>query len=151
MKEYLRSTVESDMDLLFQWVNDEEVRKNSFQTKEIAYEEHQKWFMDMLNRKDVKQYIYMLEEEPVGQIRICLNNKEEAEISYSIAPMYRCMGYGKQMIAALKKKVMEEYPKVKKLVAQVKPENKASQKIFQDCGYYEKSREFVLDLGMTGD
>lgn len=150
MKAYLRSAEESDLDLLFQWVNDKEVRKNSFQTKDVTYEEHQKWFMDMLHREDVKQYIYVLEEEPVGQIRICLN-KDEAEISYSIAPKYRCLGYGKQMIAALKKVVQEEYPKVKRLVAQVKPENAASLKVFLDCGYREKCREFVLDLGMTKD
>lgn len=150
MKEYLRRAMKSDMDLLFQWANDKEVRKNSFQTKEITYEEHRKWFMDMLNRKDVKQYIYMLEEESVGQVRICLAG-EEAEISYSIAPQYRCMGYGKQMIAALKKRVQEEYPEIKRLVARVKPENVASQKIFSDCGYYEKSKKFVLDLRMTGD
>lgn len=148
MKAYLRNAGESDLDLLFQWINDKEVRKNSFQTKEITYEEHQKWFMDMLQREDVKQYIYVLEEESVGQIRICLN-KEEAEISYSIAPKYRCMGYGKQMITALKKVVQEEYPKVKRLVAQVKPENVASQKVFLDCGYQEKCREYVLDLEMA--
>lgn len=145
MEEFLRCAEESDMDLLFQWVNDKEVRNNSFQTKDITYEEHQKWFMNMLHREDVKQYIYMSEGEPVGQIRICLVG-DEAEISYSIAPEYRYMGYGKQMIAALKNVVQEEYPKVKELVAQVKPENLASQKVFLDCGYYEKSREFVLDL-----
>lgn len=148
MKAYLRNAGESDMDLLFQWVNDKEVRNNSFRTKDITYEEHQNWFMDILKREDVKQYIYMLKEKPVGQIRICLT-EEEAEISYSIAPKHRCMGYGKQMIADLKKKVQEEYPKVKRLVAQVKPENVASQKAFLDCGYYEESKKFVLNLEMA--
>lgn len=150
MKGYLRSARKSDMDLLFQWANDKEVRENSFQTREITYEEHQEWFKDLMQREDAKQYIYMVEEEPVGQIRICLK-KEEAEISYSIAPGHRCMGYGKQMIAALKNVVQEEYPKVKRLAAQVKPGNVASQKIFLDCGYREKSREFVLDLEMVKD
>ncbi|MCM1258679.1 MAG: GNAT family N-acetyltransferase [Roseburia sp.] len=148
MKEFLRDAEEFDMDLLFQWVNDKEVRKSSFQTKDITYEEHQKWFMDMLHREDARQYIYVLDEEPVGQIRIRLAG-EEAEISYSIAPKYRCMGYGKRMISALKRAVQGEYPDIKRLVAQVKPENVASQKVFLDCGYYEKSREFVLDLEMV--
>lgn len=146
--EYLRSAEESDMDLLFQWVNDKEVRKSSFQTGDVTYEEHKRWFMDMMRRGDIRQYIYMQGEEPVGQIRICLK-VEEAEISYSIAPKYRCMGYGKRMIAALSNMVREEYPAIKRLVAQVKPENVASQKVFFDCGYYEKSREFVMDLEET--
>ena len=148
MKEFLRDARESDMDMLFQWVNDKEVRKSSFQTKDITYEEHQKWFMDMLHREDVRQYIYVLNEEPVGQIRILLTG-EEAEISYSIAPKYRCMGYGKRMISALKSAVQEEYPGIRRLVAQVKPENVASQKAFLDCGYYEKCRVFVLDFEMA--
>lgn len=144
-KEYLRDAKESDMDLLFQWVNDKDVRKNSFQTRDITYEEHKEWFMDVLQREDIRQYIYMQGKEPVGQIRICFRG-EEAEISYSIAFRYRCMGYGKRMILAMGRKMKEEYPNVKRLVARVKPENTASRKVFLDCGYYEKSREFVMNL-----
>lgn len=143
---YLRDVEESDLDLLFWWVNEEEVRKGSFHTGDIPYEEHKEWFMDMLGREDVRQFIYMQGEEPIGQARIRLRG-EEAEISYSIASQYRCMGHGRRMVSALREKVQEGYPNVKRLIARVKPENTASQKVFQDCGYCEESREFVLDMG----
>lgn len=148
MKAYLRYATERDMDLVFEWTNDPLVRRNSFSMEVISYEEHRKWFLDLLSREDMCQYIYMHGENPVGQIRIHLAG-EEAEISYSIAPKYRCMGYGKKMISALRSIVKRDYPNVKRLVAQVKPENVASQKVFMDCGYYEKCREFILNLKET--
>lgn len=39
---YLRDAVERDVDLLFQWANDESVRKNSFSTQDISYNDHVK-------------------------------------------------------------------------------------------------------------
>ncbi|WP_158002136.1 hypothetical protein [Clostridium botulinum] len=36
----LRKVNEKDCEPLFQWANDKEVRKNSFNTEDIIYEEH---------------------------------------------------------------------------------------------------------------
>ena len=59
MQQYLRKATIEDMDLLFQWANDSVVRKNSFSTAEISYEEHMKWYHNLLKREDCMQYIYM--------------------------------------------------------------------------------------------
>lgn len=144
-KKYLRCAQESDVELLFRWANDKEVRANSFHTEEVSYPEHQKWFKEMMGRDNIRQYIYMSGEEPVGQVRISIIG-EDARISYSIASKYRYKGYGKEMILALKEKVKEECWQVKCLTAQVKPGNEASQKIFLECGYLENYREFKLAL-----
>ena len=40
---YLRLAEMEDMDLLFTWANEEMVRKNSFSTRKITYEEHVIW------------------------------------------------------------------------------------------------------------
>ena len=50
MQQYLRKATIEDMDLLFQWANDPVVRKNSFSTAEISYEEHTKWYHNLLKR-----------------------------------------------------------------------------------------------------
>ena len=42
-KLYLRTADENDMDLLFQWANDPDVRKNSFHSEPISYETHKKY------------------------------------------------------------------------------------------------------------
>lgn len=100
---YLRDAVQEDADLLFHWANESTVRKNAFSSAEITYEEHIKWFDNMLVRKDAKQYIYM-EDEPVGQIRITVSG-DTAEISYSICVEKRCMGYAKEMVGLLQVQV----------------------------------------------
>lgn len=135
--EYLREAEKQDIDMLFQWANEISVRKNAFKTDSIAYDEHKKWFHDLLIRDDARQYIYMCDEEPIGQIRITVSG-EEAEIDYSIRFEKRCMGYGKKMLQLLGEQVKRDFPQVRKLVAKVKPDNIASQKVFLDMGYIEK-------------
>ena len=39
-KYYLRNNCKDDIDLLFVWANDFSVRQNSFNSKQISYEEH---------------------------------------------------------------------------------------------------------------
>ena len=83
MQQYLRNATIEDRDLLFEWANDAVVRKNSFSTEKISYEEHVNWYNKILDRDDCVQYIYMDGDCPVGQVRITLKD-DEAEIGYSI-------------------------------------------------------------------
>ena len=87
---YLRETTEDDADLLFEWTNDASVRENSFSTDEISYDEHIRWFHHMLADDTIRQYIYMHEGEPAGQIRITIDG-QTAEIGYSICKEKRGM------------------------------------------------------------
>ncbi len=142
---YLRKATLQDLDLLFAWVNDRSVRKNAFSTSDIVYEEHKKWYEQLFMRNDVMQYIYMCDNQPIGQVRINIEN-ETAEIDYSICPQKRSLGHGKEMIHLLKEQVKQDFPNVKKLIAKVKPDNTASQKVFQDTGYTEKYYFYESEL-----
>ena len=77
MDEYLREASERDLDLLYGWANDPEVRRNSFSTPQIPYQEHQEWFLGLLLDSTRKQYIYMAGQIPVGQIRIAVQGRSE--------------------------------------------------------------------------
>lgn len=142
---YLREATEADADLLFEWANDKSVRENSFSTDKITYDEHIRWFHHMLADEQVRQYIYIQEGEPTGQIRITIDG-QAAEIGYSICKEKRGMGYGKEMIALLAVRVKEEYPNVKKLKAKVKPDNIASRTLFLNRGYEWKYCMYEIDI-----
>lgn len=142
---YLRTAVKEDMDLLFKWANEQSVRKNSFSMEEITYEEHQRWYLELLERKDIRQYIYVYNGEEIGQVRITICG-ETAEIGYSVCAERRGMGHGKNLLQLLYNQVREDFPEVKKLVAKVKPDNIASQKAFLDVGYMEKYEVFEICL-----
>ena len=145
MNGYLRRATETDIDLLFQWVNEQTVRRNAFSTAEITYEEHVKWYKKTLSRSDCRQYIYMSGNEAIGQIRLTIN-EDEAEIDYSICLEKRGMGYGKQMLSLLRMQVKQDFPNIRRLIGKVKPENLASQKAFVSMGYEEKYRVFEMEI-----
>lgn len=142
---YLREATAEDVDLLFAWANDPEVRKQSFSTAEIKYEEHVAWYQRLLSRPDAKQYILISGEEEVGQVRITVEGKS-AEIGYSIAPSQRGKGYGSQIVALLPDMVRKDFPEVETLIAQVKPENKASQKVFENNHFDFKNVVYELKI-----
>ena len=148
MQQYLRKATIQDRDLLFQWANDTVVRKNSFSTEKISYEEHVNWYNHILNSDNCVQYIYMDSECPVGQVRITQKG-DAAEISYSICAEKRALGYGTKLLSLISEKVWDEFPHVKKIYGEVKPENTASQKAFLHAGYTETYRvfEMVKDKG----
>ena len=144
---YLRYADSQDIDLLFRWANERTVRKNAFSPAEITYEEHCRWFAQILAREDARQYIFMCEEEPVGQIRVTVEGSK-AVIGYSICPEKRCQGYGKEMVHLLIEQVKKDFPSVETLAAKVKPDNIASQKVFLDMGYAYKYNAYELDLNL---
>lgn len=142
----LRVATVEDCDMIFEWANDAVVRKNSFSSSLIKYEDHVKWYKKVMETSDIKQYILVVDEQNVGQARINVDDKI-AEISYSIAPHYRGNGYGELIISLIPEVVKSDFPNVKTLVAQVKLDNIASQKAFKNNSYTEKCLvyEFQLD------
>ena len=137
-KIYLRKAEWVDVDLLFEWANDSEVRNNSFNTANIACEEHKRWFRGCMQDENVDIYICYLDAEPIGQIRLNYNN-ETAIISYSIAKKYRGQGFGRAIIRLIEAEVVSTRPDITFLNGSVKRDNIASQRIFENNGYDIKS------------
>ncbi|WP_291572603.1 GNAT family N-acetyltransferase [Clostridium sp. UBA4548] len=133
----LREVDERDCDLLYQWTNDMEVRRNSFSTSRIKYEDHVRWFRSKLNDKACCMFILTIDNHDVGLIRIDIVNGNGI-ISYSICSNFRERGYGFKIIKLLEHKIEKQHMKLKQLHAEVKHNNIASQKIFKKLGYEEK-------------
>ena len=146
---YLREAEQTDIELLFAWANDPVVRQNSFTTDPIPYEDHRRWFQRIMADDKVLQYIMMDDENPVGQIRLNLEN-DTAEIGYSIAVEYRGRGYGHKILRLIVDEVKEQHPEIKTLIAKVKPENLASKKLFESEGYEMKYSCYSLDTMCGG-
>ncbi len=138
---FLRHAEPQDMELLYQWANDEETRLNSFNSNIIPHDEHVSWFESLMADPKRVQYILMREDIPVGQIRLELF-EDVAEISYSIACKERNKGYGREIIKLVINAIKEEYPYISKVKGFVKPHNKASITCFEKNGFYEKYRSF---------
>lgn len=145
MEDILRYATYEDMDLLFQWANDTEVRNNSFSSARITYEEHKEWYGKLMERKDARQYIFLHDGAAVGQIRI----ETEAgigTISYSICKEYRGMGYGTKILQLLAEQVPKDFPGLCKLQGKVKKENVKSQSAFKRAGFETAYQLYELPL-----
>ena len=142
---YLREATMQDIDLLYEWANDPAVRINSFNSEPIQYDTHVKWYNHIMSDESVLQFILMDDNIPVGQIRLNING-DEAEIGYSIASAYRGKGYGHRVLQLIAEEVKAYYPVIKCLIAEVKPENIASNKLFEHEGYETKYICYKLQL-----
>lgn len=132
-----------EAELLFEWVNDKEVRQNSFNSKDISWEEHKKWFKKKLDDKNCKIFIFYENDIPIGQMRLDKINTDWF-IDYSISHEFRGKGYGAKMVNSVKDSIKES-----PLIAKVKSGNKASSKTFEKCGFvltdtYEQNNELVF-------
>lgn len=141
----IRKAKEDDCKLFYTWANDEETRKNAFNTSEIPYEAHVKWFKDKINNKNTHIYVCMSKNDYIGQFRI----EKEGDggiIDYSVDIKYRGKGYGKEIL----NKIIECFKlgifDVANLIGKVKLSNDASKKCFISAGFklQDSYENFVL-------
>lgn len=146
MGERLRKVTESDRELLFTWANDPVTRKQSFQTAPISWENHVSWFRNKMQEPGCHHYIMESGEEPVGVIRlerqavsggisIAAEGQCAYEISYSVAPGKRGLGYGKKLLQLAEYRAAAEILDCAFLEGEVKKDNPASRKCFEALGY----------------
>lgn len=134
MKTNLKEASESDCDLLFQWANEKLVRKNSFNSNQIKYEDHVKWFKNKLVCNNCYLYIFYFDGIPAGQVRLEVENKVGL-ISYSLDKNYRGKGLAVEVINLLESKIRESNIDIQNLIGYVKINNLASQRIFEKLNY----------------
>ena len=65
----LQPVTKDDCELLFNWVNDPEVRNASFNPNQIVWTEHQDWFYKKIQDPNSIQLILVSDGQKVGQIR----------------------------------------------------------------------------------
>lgn len=142
---FLRKADKLDADILFEWVNDPEVREASFRQDKIAYTEHFEWFKNTINDEKYNLFIFMNDNIPVGQIRLFFDN-ERIIINYSIAKEFRGKGLASLMIAQAENWLREKMDTSSFiLVARVKFDNIASQRTFMSLDYIPKTRKDYIE------
>lgn len=129
----LRKAEAEDCDLVFGWANDPNVRKQSFSVDEISYIDHVEWFANQLKNQESYFFIAEVNGNPVGQIRLKHEN-DYFEISYMIDQVERGKGYGRQILEAVEKQLLEVDQSVT-LIGKVKVDNISSIKAFEANHY----------------
>lgn len=140
----------SDKLLLLEWSNDEDTRKNSFNSDIITIDAHEKWFINKINSKDSYYYICEIESSPCGIVKFDTNN-DKTVIGIIVSPKFRNKGLANKML----KGAIAKYKRLNDNViySYIKTENIASIKSFEKAGFVYnqdviinnfESKEYIL-------
>jgi UDP-2,4-diacetamido-2,4,6-trideoxy-beta-L-altropyranose hydrolase len=131
---FLRPADMDDCQLIWEWANDPEVRRQSFSTEYIPWEKHVVWYRNIMSSPDCDLFIVCNSgNEPIGQVRFeC--SKESAVISGSVDKRHRNLRFASAVIKGACCRVFNER-EVKIINAYVKPGNTMTVKLLERAGF----------------
>ena len=125
----------SDAEIYYNWVNDKIVRKQSFNSDLIKWDEHLAWFKEKVSDPQYYFYIFQNEEKKnMGQVRIQKIDNKNSIIGVSIDENFRGCGYGSKIIDIASNDHLIKFPDII-INAYIKQENKISKLIFEKAGF----------------
>jgi RimJ/RimL family protein N-acetyltransferase len=140
----LRRAKPEDCHSIFEWRNHPKVRQFFLNNKKLTFSEHEKWFEKSLKMDDRIILIAYDGTKAVGVLRydIIKEDPRAAEIAIYVAPELQGRGYGKQILNEGNNWLLKK-TRIRKLVAKVIEENRASVRMFKKCQY--KSRYLFFE------
>ena len=131
---------EKDLITVFDWSNDNLVRKNSFNSAPILFQDHEQWYSKKIKDKSTLFFIVLINQESAGLIRFEIGAKKTT-IGILVDKKFR----GQKMASAILIKSAELYFANYKLpiFAYIKKDNLASVKSFQRAGYKYYNEEVI--------
>lgn len=130
----LRLATATDVLLYFEWANDPDVRKMSFDGNSIPIDAHRIWFARKLESPDVLMLV-LEAPTPVGQIRFDVAN-DVALIGFSLAGRARGRGLGSYLLRQGCQHLHARFPDVRTARGLVKAANIASRRAFEAAGFH---------------
>ena len=128
MISFRKATIE-DFSFLLRLRNDSATREYSRNTAKVSETEHRVWLLATLSNPERFLYVAQNADTLVGTVRFD-TLKDGFEISWTVAPEARGKGFGKQMVLQFAREMLSG----KRLLAEVKRGNIASEKIAQALG-----------------
>lgn len=143
-----------DCDMIFSLSNDPLVRANSFNQKKIEYADHCKWFEKAVADKNTLFFLLFADESEkdfVGQIRFNRESEKSTEcvISLSITKQFRGKHIAHDFIKLGIEELKKNWHNVESVVAEVKDENIASNKLFIKEGFELVSKVNTYKLNIS--
>lgn len=140
---YLRNISYKDAEIIVSWRSDPDVYRFFLNPHVISIEDHLKWYKNnyLMDNNRCDWIAYDKENDPVGifGIRKDLDDDNEAEISYILAPNKRGQGYAKEAILSVIGFVKERW-KCEYITATIHEENKDSLKFAERLEMYPVSK-----------
>ena len=129
-----RTAQPADIQRYFEWANDPDTRRQSFNSTPISLETHTAWFTRKLSDPNALLLVFENEaDEAVGQVRF-ERTANEIIIGLSIDVHHRSKGLASQLIEQACITCRERWGAVT-IHAYIKPDNQASARAFERAGF----------------
>lgn len=125
----LRAATQDDAQRLFDWRNDPVTRAMAIQTDPVPWDGHVGWLTASLANPRRRLLIGLSDGVPMGTLRFDLS--DEILVSITLAPDHRGRGLALPLLTA----GIDTLDRPTRLLAQVKPGNTASQRLFERAGF----------------
>ncbi|MHA7819024.1 MAG: UDP-2,4-diacetamido-2,4,6-trideoxy-beta-L-altropyranose hydrolase [Erythrobacter sp.] len=132
----IRAAEPEDSDLLFAWRNHEATRTFSRESDEVEPDEHRQWFDRVMRDPSRRLFVATIADHPVGIIRFDFSSETRAEVSLYLDPDLHGLGLGPHLLLA-----GETASQATTVDAVVLTANRASQRLFERCGYRQTTPE----------
>lgn len=141
----LRPAASDDCGRVFQWRNHPDTRRYAFDSFPISWDEHLRWFSKTISSSDVILLIGEIDSNPVGVLRYDLKG-QKVIVSVYVVPGLSGMRIGTHLLKMGSSWIKENYPDVRKIIAEILPQNIPSIKAFQKAGFKEDNIVYAFDL-----
>jgi UDP-2,4-diacetamido-2,4,6-trideoxy-beta-L-altropyranose hydrolase len=132
-----RRIAPTDSKRVYEWRNHPEVRKYSFNSSFLEWEEHKRWFEKQLQSNDTIMLMAVIKNTPIGVLRYDFNIRH-AKVSMYLDQSQIGIGIGANVLRQGNKWLKETYPEIESVNAEIMAENAASIKTFERAGFKKK-------------
>ncbi len=140
---YLRKALDVDTMTVFNLSNERSVRLNSVNQTQIKWQDHLQWYKERINDNNC---FFLLafngNDEFVGQVRFDIK-LNYAVISISLDKKFRGKGLSSPLLIKSSFQCLKEKPKVKSILAYIRPANTPSIKAFASAAYLFSHEEII--------
>ena len=139
-----RFVTRDDAEYLFKWRNDPHTIAMSLNSMAVTWNVHLDWLQhSLIDEKKLLILCYLENSAPVGFVRFDVHY-HYAEVSINLNPRCRGKGFAKRCLTAALERFQREFRKPTQIIARIKIDNEASQRLFTGAGFsYLRTRDNI--------
>ena len=142
----IKSATEEHSKAIWEWRNEATTRAMFLNQDLVPWENHQKWYKRVLINKDRHLYVGYTGDILFGMVRFdkCENQDHTYEASINLDPQQRGKGLGKLLLPKAIEHFWNQVADASLILAEIKRENVASKKAFENAGFEEQVASATL-------
>lgn len=142
----IKTATEEHSKAIWEWRNDATTRAMSLDQDLVSWESHQSWYERVLTNNNRHLYVGYTDGILFGMVRFDkYENQDHAyEVSINLDPQQRGKGLGKLLLTKAIKHFWTQVADADLILAEIKKENVASKKAFENAGFEERQESATL-------